>query len=86
LIFFNQILTILRLKPGGNLPVFLVKNNRILIDKEALRRLGLEDGDIVVISQDNEFIVVKRGNRKFQLGFYISTEEIDELIRSGARA
>lgn len=63
-----------------------MKNNRILIDKEALRRLGLEDGDIVVISQDNEFIVVKRGNRKFQLGFYISTEEIDELIRSGARA
>ena len=64
--------------------MFLVRNNRIVIDKEALRRLGLKDGDIIIISQDG-FTIVKRSNGKFQLGFNASPEEIEELIRSGVR-
>jgi bifunctional DNA-binding transcriptional regulator/antitoxin component of YhaV-PrlF toxin-antitoxin module len=65
------------------LPVFIVKNGRIVVEGEVLRKLGLKDGDMVII---NDFITVKRGNMRFKLGFDASMEEIDELIAAGARA
>jgi len=67
------------------MPVFIVKDGRIVIEGEALRRLGLKDGDVVVISPE-EFAVVKRGSRRFQLGFDVSIGEMDELIEAGSRA